>query len=138
MQKVATRSEKHWEGAPEAHARARALRIHSEELIQNDSIAYLDFVAAVRSGRDVGAARERTIEVPLDIVRSAAKVVALADQLAAHGNPNLHADAVVAAILAAAAAESAATLVAVNIGDQDDGRLQEAQKLARSLRRPAS
>jgi methenyltetrahydrofolate cyclohydrolase len=92
----------------------------------------------VRSGRDVAAARERTIEVPLDIVRSAAAVVALADQLAAHGNPNLRADAVVAAILAAAAAESAAILIAVNVEDQGDVRLQEAQKLARSLRRPAS
>lgn len=76
--------------------------------------------------------------MPLDIVRSAAAVVALADQLAAHGNPNLRADAVVAAILAAAAAESAATLVAVNVEDQGDVRLQEAQQLARSLRRPAS
>jgi hypothetical protein len=44
----------------------------------------------------------------------------------------------VAAILAAAAAESAATLIAVNVDDKDDVRLLEAQKLARSLRRPAS
>jgi formiminotetrahydrofolate cyclodeaminase len=92
----------------------------------------------VRSGRDVDAARERTIEVPLDIVRSAAEVVGLADQLASHGNPNLRADAVVAAILATAAAESAAMLIAVNVEDKDDVRLLEAQKLARSLRRSAS
>lgn len=76
--------------------------------------------------------------MPLDIVRSAAQVVALADQLAAHGNPNLRADAVVAGILAAAAAESGATLVAVNVEDKDDVRLLEAQKLARSVRRLAS
>lgn len=129
LQKVATRSPK-WEGAAAAHARAEALRLHSEELVEQDSVAYLAYVEAVRSGKDEEAARGRTIEIPLGIVRVAAEVVELAGQLAVHGNRNLHADAVIAAILANAAAESAALLVAVNVEDADDPRLDEASELA--------
>ena len=63
--------------------------------------------------------------------RAAAEVAELAVQLANHGNPNLRADAVVAATLAAAAAESGLTLIAVNLGDAaEDARLAEARRLA--------
>jgi formiminotetrahydrofolate cyclodeaminase len=66
------------------------------------------------------------------MARAAAEVAELAVQLAKHGNPNLRADAVVAATLAAAAAESGLTLIAVNLGDaRDDARLAEARLLAR-------
>ena len=68
-------------------------------------------------------------------------MVGIAVQLADSGNPNLRADAVVAAILGAAAAEAAATLIRVNVEDNDDVRLRDAQeqagraiKLARSVR----
>jgi hypothetical protein len=46
------------------------------------------------------------------------------------GNPKLRADAVVAAMLASAAAEAAAYLVAVNLGETADVRLDEARRLA--------
>lgn len=104
--------------------------MHGEELIEQDSAAYLAYVDAVKTGKDEESARACTIDVPLDIVRSAAEVVELAALLAAHGNRNLHADAVVAAILANAAAESASLLVAVNLKDPDDPRLGEASDLA--------
>jgi formiminotetrahydrofolate cyclodeaminase len=59
-------------------------------------------------------------------------VAELAAKLADRGNPNLRADAVVATILAAAAAESALSLIAVNLGgSMDDKRLEEARHLAR-------
>ena len=140
VQKVAKLSLKHWSEAARVHERAQELRLHSEELVEQDSLAYLAFVDAVRSAkalhgsaRDeaIEEARSRTVEVPLDIVRSASEVVELAHQLASRGNQNLRADAVVAAFLGAAAAESAALLVAVNLEGLDDPRQGEAQALAR-------
>ncbi len=130
LQKVARLSTKQWPEASEAHTRAERLRLRSEELIQEDSLAYLAFVGAVRTGEDVARARARTIEIPLEIVRAAAEVAELAEQSASSGNPKLRPDAVVAAMLAGAAAESAAYLVGVNAGDTADVRLDEARRLA--------
>ena len=131
VQKVTRLSGKQWPEAAEMHERAERLRLQSEELIEQDSLAYLDFVEAVRSGQGVAGAQARTIQVPLEIVRAAAEVAALAERSAILGNPKLHADAVVAAMLASAAAEAAAYLVAVNLGGTADARLDEAQRLAR-------
>lgn len=130
VQKVAKLSAKQWAESADVHARAERLRLRSEELIEEDSMAYLAFVAAVRSGKDVAGAQSRTVEVPLEIVRAAAEVSSLAVQSASMGNPKLRADAVVAAMLSAAAADSAAFLVAVNVGDDEDERLDEARRLA--------
>ena len=119
-------------GAARVLERAKALRVEGFELIEEDSQAYLAFVEAVRSQVDVDIAHARTVDVPLRMTRAAAEVAELAVQLAAHGNPNLRADAVVAAILAGAAAESGRTLIAVNVGDvAGDSRLAAATKLAR-------
>jgi formiminotetrahydrofolate cyclodeaminase len=130
VQKVARLSGKRWPEASDVHARAEELRLHAEELIERDSVAYLAFVEAVRSGQNVAAAEGQTIEVPLEIVRAAAEVAALAERSASSGNPKLRPDAVVAAMLASAAAEAAAFLVAVNLGDNADVRLDEARSLA--------
>jgi formiminotetrahydrofolate cyclodeaminase len=112
--------------------RANALRLKSFELIEEDAQAYIAFVDAVRSQEDVETARARTIEVPLRMTRAAAEVVGLAVQLAKNGNPNLRADAVVGATLAAAAADAGLTLIEVNIGQGvADARLDEARTLAR-------
>jgi formiminotetrahydrofolate cyclodeaminase len=112
------------------HERAERLRLQSEELIQQDSLAYLDYVEAVRSGHGVAGAQARTVQIPLEIARAAAEVAGLAEQAASLGNPKLRADAVVAAMLASAAAEAAAYLVGVNLGETADIRLDEARKLA--------
>jgi formiminotetrahydrofolate cyclodeaminase len=101
-------------------------------LIEEDAQAYVAFVEAVRSQQDVGVAHARTVDVPLRVIRAAADIAELAVQLAQHGNPNLRADAVVGAILAAAAAESGVMLIEVNLGDPaGDARFAAAKKLAR-------
>ena len=146
LEKSARLSTKQWDGAPAALERAHALREESFALIEEDAQAFIAFVEAVRSEKDVETAHARTVDVPLRMTRAAAEVADLAVQLANHGNPNLRADAVVAAILAAAAAESGLMLIAVNVGDvAGDARLAAARQLARkatglasSLRPPVS
>ncbi|MFI5282619.1 MAG: cyclodeaminase/cyclohydrolase family protein [Candidatus Dormibacterales bacterium] len=142
VEKCALLSTEHWTGAPGAGARAHDLRLHAEELIELDVHAYLEYVAARRAvrglrendrARVIGPALARTVDVPLDVVRSAAEVVKIAAELARRGNPNLRADAVVAAILAAAAAASAVTLIRANLGPGTrDLRLAEARRLSRA------
>ena len=132
VEKSARLSNKQWDGAAGALERAHALREESFALIEEDAQAYLAFVDAVRSQRDVDAAHALTVDVPLRMIRAAAEVTELAVQLANHGNPNLRADAVVGAVLAAAAAESGLLLIEVNLGDAaGDARLVVARKLAR-------
>jgi formiminotetrahydrofolate cyclodeaminase len=132
VEKSARLSKKQWEGAARALERAQALRVESFGLIEEDSQAYLAFVEAVRSQQDVDTAHARTVDVPLRMIRAAADVAELAVQLAQHGNPNLRADAVVGAILAAAAAESGLMLIEVNLGEAAvDARFAVAGKLAR-------
>jgi len=134
LQKVTRLSGKQWPEAAEMHGRAERLRLQSEELIEQDSLAYLDFVEAVRSGHGVAGAQARTIQIPLEIARAAAEVAELAEQSASLGNPKLRADAVVAAMLASAAAEAAAYLVGVNVGKTADVRVAEARRLATEAR----
>ena len=132
LEKSARLSGKQWDGAAAALERAHALRVESFELIEEDAQAYLAFVEAVRSQQDVETAHARTVDVPLRMTRAAAEVAELAVQLASHGNPNLRADAVVAATLAAAAAESGLTLISVNLGDAAaDARVGAARQMAR-------
>jgi formiminotetrahydrofolate cyclodeaminase len=142
LEKVAVLSSTHWSGAAAAGKRAHALRLRAEELVEEDAHAYLAYVEALRavkgmSGeareRAVGPAHSKTVDVPLAMVRSGAEVVDIASALAAHGNPNLRADAVVAATFAAAAAEAGAGLMAVNLSTAPgDPRLEEARRLAMS------
>jgi formiminotetrahydrofolate cyclodeaminase len=139
LEKSARLSNKQWDGAPAALERAHALRVESFALIEEDAEAYLAFVDAVRAQSDVDTAHARTVDVPLRMTRAAAEVVELAVQLANRGNPNLRADAVVAATLAAAAAESGFTLISVNVGDAaGDPRLAAARQLARKATRLAA
>lgn len=126
LEKVARLSSRRWDGAAGARERAHGLRLRAEELIETDKDAYLGYVAALRSGEAIELMRTRTIDTPLEIARVAAAAVELADELASHGNPNLRPDAVVAAILAHAALQSAAMLVHVNVGSAADPRLREA------------
>jgi len=130
VQKVAKLSVKQWPEAADMDGRAERLRLRAEELVEEDSLAYLAYVEAVRSGQDVQDAKARTVAIPLEIARAAAEVAALAEESASSGNPRLRADAVVAVMFASAAAEAAAFLVAVNVGETADARLVEARKLA--------
>lgn len=65
-------------------------------------------------------ALSRAADVPMQIVELAAQVAGIAAPLAAVGNPALRGDAVAAALLAQAAARSAATLVTINLADSPD------------------
>jgi formiminotetrahydrofolate cyclodeaminase len=141
LEKVARLSAKHWPTAGAALEEAHALRLRAEELVDADAHAYMSLVEALRAARSLrGSARERsvkpareaTVDVPLAIVRLGAETVELAGKLANHGNPNLRADAMVAATLAAAAARACAMLIAVNLsGARGDSRLKEAARAAR-------
>lgn len=141
LEKVARLSIAKWATADAALEEAHALRLRAEELVEADANAYISYVEAVRSAKDVhGKARERavaparaaTIDVPLAIARLGAATVELAEALVENGNPNLGADAMVAATLAAAAATAAARLVAVNLSGARDPRLTEADRIARA------
>lgn len=103
-----------------------ALRIRALGLADEDVAAYTGFLAAKRApGRsDVGggpAATEAIVQVPLDILALAVRVVGLAADLAEDGPDALVADAATAALLAATAAEAAAMLVGTNLADVGDG-----------------
>ena len=80
---------------------------------------------------EIGKAFARAAEPPLEIARAAADVAELAAQLAAGGDPRVHADALAAAALAAGVARGAVALVAVNLTTvEGDPRLVEARRLA--------
>jgi formiminotetrahydrofolate cyclodeaminase len=138
VEKSARLSTAHWIGAANLGKRAAVLRKLASILVDADAQAYTDYVGALRAARGLhtkereailAPARERIVEVPLTITRAAAEVADLAATIALHGNPNLRSDATVAAHLAAAAAQSAATTLAANV--KSDPRLDEARRLAR-------
>lgn len=113
---------KQWSDAAAAYERAQAIRLRAEELIELDSIAFLEFLEASRAGSNVERARKKTIDIPMEVASLAAEVVELAHAMEKHGNPNLKADAAAAAILAQAAATTAAMLVTVNVTSGSPGR----------------
>jgi formiminotetrahydrofolate cyclodeaminase len=138
--KTAHLSVKRYPQAAAAETRAEALRRRADVLAEEDALAFRALQAADRSARDlegpdreavVGRARSRAADVPLEVVRAAAEVAGLASDLASHGNPRLFGDAVMAGLLAAAAAEGGARLVAINLApDPGDARIAEAARLA--------
>jgi formiminotetrahydrofolate cyclodeaminase len=139
LEKAARLSVKQWASADAALEQAHSLRLRGEDLLEADANAYLSFVDALRSSkglrgkereRAIAPAREATIDVPLGIVRLGGETVELADALVENGNPNLRADAMVAATLAAAAATAAARLITVNLSGARDSRSAEADRIA--------
>jgi methenyltetrahydrofolate cyclohydrolase len=144
LEKSAKLSTKRWAGAGGALNQAYALRLRSEELIEDDVEAYMGYVDARRSAtglrgealeQAIGPARDLTIDVPILILGAASQVVELAEQLTQRGNPNLIPDEAIAALLASAAAEACVILIASNLDEQDDDvRLAEARMLALGAR----
>jgi methenyltetrahydrofolate cyclohydrolase len=138
--KAAHLSGQHHPEAAAAEARAEAVRRRAELLAEEDVQAFRALQAAGRAARGLeGAAREafveparsRSADVPLQVVRAAVEVAAVASDLAARGNPRLFGDAVMAGLLAAAAAEGSARLVAINLAQvPGDPRIAEAAQLA--------
>jgi len=128
-------------------AQAEALCDRAAPLAQADAEEY---EAALQAREDdggeagerrdfaLGRAYARAAEPPLQIARAAADVAELAVVVARNGDPAFHADAVTAALLAAAAASSAAELVGVNLtASARDERVREAERLAENAARAA-
>jgi formiminotetrahydrofolate cyclodeaminase len=99
--------------------RTRALRLGEIELH-----AYEPVLEALRLPHEdperadrISTAQIEASKSPLEIAQVAADLAELAAELARNGNPNLIGDAIAGALLAEAAAQSAARLVAINLTD---------------------
>jgi len=106
----------------ETAARAAQLRARALELAEVELHAYEPVLEALRLPREdperaerVSAAQAAASKSPLEVARIGAEVSELAADLAAAGNPNLAGDAIAGALLADAAAQAAARLVAINL-----------------------
>jgi methenyltetrahydrofolate cyclohydrolase len=109
-------------GADASFERAGRLRTRALELAEVELHAYEPVLEALRLPREnperaarVDAARTEASRSPLEITRVGAELTELAGGLAQTGNPNLSGDALAAALLAEAAAQAAARLVAINL-----------------------
>jgi formiminotetrahydrofolate cyclodeaminase len=109
--------------AGELAEEADRLRYMASQLLDMDARAYAAVLDAGRQPGDDRQRGERTREallgaahVPLEIAGIGARVARLAVRVAEAGNPNLRGDAVTGALLAAASARSAASLVDINVG----------------------
>jgi methenyltetrahydrofolate cyclohydrolase len=125
---------------------ARQLRDRAAPLAQADAEAYRTVLAALRARGsapdggpdrappDLAAALSQASAVPMEVAEIGAEVAALAAAIAAGGNPSVRGDAIAAALLAAAGARTAATLVRINLagpgGTDGDGRVARADLLA--------
>lgn len=118
---AARRSRRQLTDADAVAARADRLRAEAVLLADADAAAYGRLLEAMRAaGRDTAtpAVQEAVAEatdVPLRVAEVAVEVVACCVRAATDGNPNLHGDATVGALLAEAGARAAAVLVELNV-----------------------
>jgi formiminotetrahydrofolate cyclodeaminase len=116
-------------GAGEVADQADKLRLMAAQLADMDARAYATVLDVFRRRGDADqgweaqgweAQRREALlaaaHVPLEIAGIGARVARLAVRVAEAGNPNLRGDAVTGALLAAASARSAASLVDINVG----------------------
>ena len=150
--KAARLSRSEWLEAGGAVAQADTLRARALSLAQSDAVAYEDALATLEGIDKVEPARRdaaiqdalsRSAEIPLLISQTACDVSLLAADVAEAGNPELGADAAVAALLAGAAARAAGHLVEVNLATvPEDERAARgevfASKAATAARRAVS
>jgi formiminotetrahydrofolate cyclodeaminase len=147
LAKVARGSVDTWSEAAGIAAQAESLRARAAPLAQADAEQYeAALLARVQSGEGQGARQDfalgqayaKAAEPPLQIAQAASDVAQLALTVAQNGDAALWADAVTAALLAAAAAKAAAELVAVNLtASAGDRRVLEAAKVAEEAARAA-
>jgi formiminotetrahydrofolate cyclodeaminase len=102
--------------------RAGGLRGRALELAEVELHAYEPVLEALRLSREdpqrdarVEAARIEASQSPLEIAHIGAELAEGAADLARTGNPNLAGDAIAGALLACAAAQASARLVAINL-----------------------
>jgi formiminotetrahydrofolate cyclodeaminase len=109
-------------------ASADALASHFLDLAEQDSEAYNQVLAAYRIPKEKEAQRREAIQaalkgathVPMETLRSAARLVDLIDGAIRKGNPNCLTDAGVSALLIRAAAAGAAYNVRTNLSGIED------------------
>ena len=97
---------------------ADKLRLMAAQLADMDARAYTAVLDVFRRHGDADQRREALLAaamVPLEIAEIGARAARLGLQVAEAGNPNLRGDAVTGAVLAAASARSAASLVDINV-----------------------
>jgi formiminotetrahydrofolate cyclodeaminase len=144
--KVARASKGSWPAAAGVAAQAEALRDRAAPLAQIDAEEYeaalrvreSDEEAGDRRDYTVGRAYARAASPPVRIVEAAADVAELAELVAANCDPAFRADAVTAALLAAACAAAGAELVAVNLTvSAGDERVVRTAALAEGAARAA-
>ena len=131
---VAQRSSGSWDDAAGAVAQARALQARCAPLADADAQAWREAFDAMRGDApdDVGLEEKLAgaVEPLLLIASTAADVAALAATVAERGEGAFRGDAAAAAVLAEAAARSAAHLVAINLAvTEHDPRLAHARLL---------
>jgi len=121
--------------AREILAQATSLLTTLRDGAQHDADAYGRLMNAFRQPRatdEERAARSRAIQtatadaavVPLQLAEASARVIDLADRAVGKTNPNAASDLAVAALLAAAAIESAAENVEINLKSLEDDTLR--------------
>jgi formiminotetrahydrofolate cyclodeaminase len=107
---------------------ADRLRYMASQLADMDARVYTAVLAS--RGPERKEALLAAAMVPLEIAAIGARVAGLAVRVAEAGNPNLRGDAVTGAVLAAASARSAASLVDINVrlGGLDPGLSRRAAR----------
>jgi formiminotetrahydrofolate cyclodeaminase len=146
--RAVARASADWPDGPGAAAQAEALMDRLAPLADDNARAYRRARAALagdlppdpQERRDfaLGQVLERSAEVPARIGAAAADVAELAEGLAEHGLGAGRPDAGAAAVLAAAASEAAAQLVAVNLAERRDGPLVRAARESAARARRAA
>jgi methenyltetrahydrofolate cyclohydrolase len=136
---VARLSRERWNGALAAVAQAERLRSRAALLVEMDARAFdqalrtlaeRDEIAPHERDTRLEQSLERAAELPLEIAEISADVAELASLASSHCIPEVRADSVSAAILAEAAARTAAGLVEVNLTVNDgDPRLSVVRSL---------
>lgn len=116
--------------------RVGELRARALESAEIELHAYEPVLEALRLPREdpqradrIRAASAEASRSPLEIAHIGAELAELGAELAQDGNQNLAGDAIAGALLAEAAAQAAARLVAINL--RDGPQVDEATQLAR-------
>jgi formiminotetrahydrofolate cyclodeaminase len=135
-------------GASQMATEALAFRDAVAPLCDRDARTYLDVIAAQRrhDASSLADALSAATDVPMEIVEAGARLAEMAAELAEAGNPSLRGDALVAAVLAGAGVEAAATLARINLAELPDderhvvarSRLDDTTRSVQRARRAAA
>jgi formiminotetrahydrofolate cyclodeaminase len=136
---MVARASTSWDEAGGVAGQAETLRARVAPLAQADAEAYEQALETLRGRatleeryRDLKLrqALERAAEVPIKIAEAGSDLASLAAALVENGNPEVRADAAVAAVLAEGGTRAAAKLVAINLGaTPDDPRVRHVDSL---------